>query len=217
MKALDGFLERPIRESGFENAKRDGGLDFITGRKLSREIDNALRNYFDQKQKMSVATNYFAIACPIMPSFLLGAFMLLDKLDNMYDKHTGLADEYMRAKTGLSNHLYIQAMRERVEMEKKKQGLSCSRPVDGFIAPAEKKKDKKKEAELMLNGRPSERVNGPQLLSKTQTDVVHKIVHKKMALEGHLEEMNKEQDFQGACRVSAQLKILDKKLKQLGC
>lgn len=207
MKALDAFLEKPVRDSGF---------DYRTGRQLSREGEDLLRKHFDEKSKMSVASNYFALASPIMPVFLLGAFMLLDKLDNPLDRPDLRAHEFTRQREGLSQHLYVIAMREKMEAERKKNGLECSRPMEGFGPIGDKRAPKKKQAELMLDGKPSERLNGPILLSKAQTDV-HKIVKKKMALETHLEVVSKEQDFQAASKVSAQLEILNKQLKKLGC
>lgn len=207
-KAFDGFLEKPVNDKGF---------DFLSSRAMSREIDTVLRKHFDEKQKMSVATNYFALACPIMPTFLLGAFMLLDKLDNMYDKQTIKAHEFVREQRANSQALYIAAMREKMEIEAKKNGLACSRPLEG-LGPIKdsKKTKKKKESELNFNGKPSERLGGPVLLSKAQTDV-HKIVKKKMALEAHLDKVSQEQDFGAVCRVSARIELLEKALKKLGC
>ncbi len=210
MKAFDGFLEKPARDSGSE---------LLASGKLSNEMDVALRKHFDEKSKMSVAMNYFAIACPLMPSFLLGAFMLLDKLDNAYDKSPlNKAREFVRNQRGASQNFYIAAMREKMEMEKKKGGLACSRPLEGLGPTSDsiEKKPKKKEIELLFDGKQSERLNGPVLLSKAQTDV-QKIVKKKMALESHLEKVSKEQDFGAACTVSARIQELDKALKQLGC
>jgi hypothetical protein len=207
-KALDGFLEKPTRDSGF---------DLLASRQLSREIDGVLRKHFEDKQRMSVATNYFAIACPIMPTFLLGAFMLLDKLDGMYDKGTIKAHDFVRQQQQNSQALYIAAMREKMEIENKKQGLACSRPIDGLpqTGTDKGKKPKKKSAEILMGGKPSERLNGPVLLSKEQREV-KKIVKTKMAMEAHLEKLNQEQDFAGVCKVSAQIE-LDKALKKLGC
>jgi hypothetical protein len=208
-KALDGFLEKPAKDSGF---------DFLASRALSREVDGVLRNHFEQKQRMSVSMNYFAIACPIMPTFLLGAFMLLDKLDNMYDKTGIKQNELAREQTAQSQALYIAAMREKAEKEGKKAGLECSRPIEGLppVGKDKLKAPKKKSSEILQTGKPTERMGGPVLLSKSQTDL-SKIVKKKMALEAHLDEMNKEQDFAGVCNVSAQIQLLDKALKQLGC
>jgi len=208
-KALDGFLEKPVKDSGF---------DFLTSRALSREIDTALRSHFEQKQRMSVATNYFALACPIMPTFLLGAFMLLDKLDNMYDPQTIKAHEFVREQQANSQAMYIAAMRQKMEAEKSKGGLACSRPLEGLppVGADKMKAPKKKSAEILPQGKSSERLSGPVLLSKAQTDA-HKIVKKKMALEAHLDKMNKEQDFAGVCKVSSQIELLDKALKKLGC
>ncbi len=210
MKAFDGFLEKPARESG---------LDLLNSRCLSREMDTALRKHFDEKSKMTVAMNYFAMACPLMPTFMLGAFMLLDKLDNAYDKSPlNKAREFVRNQRGASQNFYIAAMHEKMEMEKKKAGLACSRPLEG-LGPANdsiQKKKTKKEIEVLFDGKQSERLNGPVLLSKAQTDV-QKIVKKKMALESHLEKVSKEQDFGAASTVSARIQQLDKALKQLGC
>lgn len=208
-RALDGFLEKPIRDNGF---------DFLASRQLSREIDTVLRKHFEEKQQMSVATNYFALACPIMPTFLLGAFMLLDKLDGMYDKQTIKTHDFVRQQQANSQALYIAAMREKMELENKKNGLASSRPIDGLpqAGTDKAKKPKKKSVEILLGGKPSERLNGPVLLSKEQREA-KKIVKTKMALEAHLEKMNREQDFAGVCKVSAQIDLLDKALKKLGC
>lgn len=211
MKALDGFLEKPARDNGF---------DFLTSRALSRETDTILRKHFDEKSRMSVATNYFAMACPIMPGFLLGVFMFLDKLGGSGEQETVKAHEFVRNQTQMSQALYVAAMREKMEAESKKTGLACSRPIEGLgpMGTSDKaiKKPKKKESELLFDGKPTERLNGPVLLSKAQTDV-HKIVKKKMALESHLEEASKEQDFGAVCRVSARIEALSKALKKLGC
>lgn len=209
-KALDGFLEKPAKDIGF---------DYLASRSLSREIDDVLRNHFEQKQRMSVTMNYFAIACPIMPTFLLGAFVLLDKLDNIYDKDAIKADQFVRERTAQSQALYLAAMKQKMEAEKTKNGLACSRPIDG-LPPVGKDKlntTKKKSVEILTETRPTERMGGPVLLTKAQQQETSKLVKKKMALESHLEQMNQEQDFAGVCRVSSQIALLDKQLKQLGC
>ena len=217
-KAFDGFLEKPIRV-GDQNRAGDKGFDFMTSRALSRDADTALRGHFEQKQRLQVSMNYFALACPIMPSFLLGAFMLLDKLDSMYDKDKVSSHEFVREQTAASQAMYIAAMRERELMDKKQNGgLACSLPLEGVpgVGKDKLKAPKKKSLEILAEGKQTERINGPRLLSKEQTDP-SRIVKKKMALEAHLDKMNQEQDFAGVCRVSSQIELLDKALKKLGC
>lgn len=217
-KAFDGFLEKPIRV-GDQNRAGDKGFDFMTSRALSRDVDNVLRNHFEQKQRMQVSMNYFAIACPIMPGFLLGAFMLLDKLGGMYDKDKVQAHEFVREQTAASQAMYIAALREKEAIERKQNGgLAATLPLEGMPAVGKDKlkTPKKKSNEILAEGKQTERINGPRLLSKEQTDP-SRIVKKKAALEAHLEILNQEQDFAGTCRVASQIELLDKALKKLGC
>src|SRR5947209_4667748 len=146
-----------------------------------------------------------------MPIGLLGAFMILDKLSTM-DEDDQLREAQaheLHAREGQTvQDVYMAALRQKLESEKKASSLSCSRPVDGLLPGNDQRKCKKgKDGAVMLDGKRSERLNGPVLLSKAQQDV-GKIVKQKMALESHLEKISREQDFSTLCRVSAQIDLL---------
>jgi hypothetical protein len=210
MKAFDGFLDKQSRDSGF---------DLLSNRSLSREVDGTLRTQFQEKGRLTVASNYFALACPILPIGLLGAFMMLDQLSRMNENkepHLTAADEVAQQNLEASQQIYLLAMKQKQEREGKgKTPLSCSRPVELMPTKAGDKGKKRKDVELQPEGKRSEQVNGPSLLSKAQTDV-GKVVKQKMALESHLEKISGEQDYAMHCRLSAQLDLLDKALKKMG-
>lgn len=221
MKAFDGFLDK---------GSRDGGFDLLAVRPLSREVDTSMRFQIGERQRVTVASNYFAMACPIMPLGLLGAFMLLEKLGGMYEPDPDRLEalQTQRERGELTNALYIAAMKKKLETDKKLDGLldgsglQCSRPVDAILGLGDKRpgaKPPKKEVSLMLEGKRSEQINGPRLLNRAQRQPeVGKLVKAKMLLQSHLEEMAEEQSDYGAiCRVSARLELLDKALKKLGC
>jgi hypothetical protein len=213
MKAFDAYLDKQSRDGGFDLMSTR--LDNTTNRSLSREMEMTFRTQFAERQKMTVASNYFALACPILPVGLLGIFMLLDRLDRMNEPqpHMTEADEVARNKLEASQQIYLLAMKQKQERETKKTPLSCSRPLDLLGKPGDK--SKRKDIELQPDAKRSERISGPSLLSKAQNDV-GKVVKAKMALEAHLDKMSGEQDYAMHCRVSAQLDLLDKALKRLG-
>jgi hypothetical protein len=209
MKAFDAFLDRQ---------SRDLGMDRLSSRLLSREVDSTLRMQPGEKQRLTGASNYFALACPIMPIGLLGALILLDGLDSLQDEqqpHMTKADEIaQRNQENTTQAVYLMAMKQKQERENKKTPLACSRPLD-FATKPNDKTQKGKNVEVRPAGKRSERISGPNLLSKTHNDV-DKLVKQKMALESHLEKLSQEQDYAMHCRVSAQLDLLDKALKKLG-
>jgi hypothetical protein len=217
MKSYDSFPDRQSRDNGF---------DMQASRSLSRDVDTPFRIgriNSNERQSLSVATNYFALACPIMPIGLLGAFLFLEKMGALYDGPKELeAEQTTRERGELSQALYIAAMKQKIEAERKKNldaadDLLCSRPVEGLMPMGVgKHKRKTKEAALLLSGKSSERVNGPVMLSKPQQDI-GKIVKQKLQLQSHLEKLCQEQDFGAVCRVSSKLDLLTKALKKLGC
>ncbi len=220
MKAWESFLDK---------GGKDNGLDLLSGRSLSREVNISSRVELpgQERQKLTVAGNYFALACPIMPIGLLGIFLLLGKLDSAYgEKPEKLtAEETQRERGELTQALYLAAMKKKLESERKLDadkllGLR-SRPIDSLFPLGEKKPPKKKqENSLMLQGKRSDRISGPSLLNRAngraQSDL-GKLVKAKMQLQSHLEQMSKEQDFGAVCRVSARIELLEKALKKLGC
>lgn len=210
MKAFDANLDR---------SSRDNGFDLLASRSMSREIDSTMRAQFSERQKLTVGANYFAMACPIMPLGLFSVFMMLDKLGAPVDKEQLKRDELVSKHQELTQTqaLYLAAMKQKKEIEQKKGGLACSRPVEGLLPLGDKRAArKKKDSDVLFDGKPTERLNGPVLLSKSQTDV-SKLVKTKMALQSHLEEASKEQDYGLVCRVSSRIELLEKALKKLGC
>ena len=207
MKAFEAYLER---------SAHDGGFDLLASRSLSREVNTAIPSQFAERQRLTVAANYFALACPILPVGLLGVFMLLGKLDcssEEGDPKAVTAQDIARERTEHAQQMYLMAMKQKQEMEKRKTPLACSRPVE-VLGRTDKTK-KRKDAEWQLEGKHSQRINGPNLLSRTQNDA-SKLVKQKMALEEHLEKLSGEQDYHSYCRVSAQIELLDKALRKLG-
>jgi hypothetical protein len=222
VKAFDSILDKGSRDSGF---------DFLTSRSLSRDVDTSLR--FEQfqkqvqdKQRVAVAGNFFAMACPIMPMGLMALFSFLGKFGNEFEDPKAMkleAEEAQRQRGELTQALYLAAMRKKMETDRKldvnRDGLQCSRPVDALLPLGEKRSGKKKkEVSVMFEGKRSEQINGPKLLTspRAQADV-GKLVKAKMQLESHLDRMSQEQDYGAVCRVSARLELLDKALKRLGC
>lgn len=212
MKAFDAYIDKQ---------SRDGGFDLFANRTLSRDVENTIRSQFNERQRMSVASNYFAICCPIMPLGLLGVFFLFDKFQPKTAEEVIAtqvkAHQLARQQDNLAQSLYIAAMKQKRESEEKKAGLQCSRPIDGLM-PFDENKEKRKKPEnaWMQSGKQTDRIAGPQLLSRPQQDVAP-IVKKKLALESHLAEINKEQDYHATCRVSARIELLEKALKKMGC
>jgi hypothetical protein len=229
MKAFDAFLDGRSFDKGLDakfdaNNKKglDKSLDSKTSRLLSRDFNTSINGFrprqLPESQQLTVASNYFALACPIMPVGLLGAFMLLAGLDNMNHRqpHMTKADEVARENQEAAQQIYLLAMKEKKEREAKKpSSLSCSRPVDLIAPKAGDKQRKPKEVSLQPQGKISERVNGPSLLSKQKNDA-SKLVKQKMALESHLDKLSQEQDYAMHSRLSSQLDLLDKALKKLG-
>lgn len=214
MKAFDSIFDKGNTGGG------DSGFDLLTSRSLSREVDGSLRLQPTERDKSTVATNYFALACPIMPIGLLGVFMFLGKLGSMYEDDPSKlsAEETQRQRGDLTQALYVAAMRKKMETDKKlgDGSLQCSRPVDALMPLGDRTSiKKKKENALMLEGKQSERMGGPRLLTRAQSDV-GKLVKAKMQLETHLDRISEEQDYSAVCRVSARLELLDKALKKLG-
>jgi hypothetical protein len=208
MKAFDAFLDRGARDSGF---------DLTTSRSLSREVTNAYRLQVADHQRMSVATNYFALACPIMPIGVLGLFMLLGKLDEMWSQHMflkpGKGELYDRL-AEQSREAYLLRAKQQLEANPQpKIEFQCSRSTEN-IKGSDKPK-KRKETDFKHDEKPAQRFDRPNLLSKSQNDA-SKLIKQKMALEEHLEKISGEQNYHLYCRVSAQLELLDKALKKLG-
>jgi hypothetical protein len=217
-KAFDSFLDK---------SSRDSGIDLLTGHSLSREVDITLRleqsQRIHERQRVTVATNYFAMACPIMPIGVFAIFALLGKFGSTFDQDPESmklrTEDAQRQRGELTQALYLAAMKKRMEAERKLDtGMQCSRPVDALLPLGEKPIKKGKEVSLMLEGKRSERINGPKLLSTPRAQAeVGKLVKAKMQLESHLDRLSQEQDFGAVCRVSARLELLEKALKRLGC
>ena len=219
-KAVESFLDKGSQDSGF---------DFLTGRSLSRDHEVLRMEHLQRvhdRERVSVASNYFALACPIMPIGVLALFSFLGKFGAVFDKDPDAekleSEQAQRQRGELTQALYLAAMRKRMEAQGRLDtGLQCSKPVDSFLTtlgPAERAaRKKRKEISLMLDGKPSEQINGPKLLSSRAQNEVSKLVKTKMQLESHLERMSQEQDFGAVCRVSARIELLEKALKRLGC
>jgi hypothetical protein len=212
MKALDGYLDRRVR---------DGGFDYQTSMALSKDLNVTDYQQFKVQQagreRMTVAQNYFALACPIMPIGFLGAFMFLEKLGGLYQPEPEQEKIVAQRQEELTRALYVTAMREKLEADKKKKGYMNSMPDEIIMRAGEKKQPKKnKDTAMMLSGRTSDRISGPPVLSKEQRDV-GKVVKKKMAMQSMLEQHSKNQDYSAVCRVSSKIELLDKALKRMGC
>lgn len=165
---------------------------------------------------MSVATNYFALACPIMPLGVLGLFMLLGKLDGMWTR-----DHMLMGKEASLDRLseqareaYLLKAKQEADAKKDKTPLSCSRPIE-ITKPQGDKGKRRMQAEIKPDAQPMQRFDRPNLLSKRENDA-SKLIKQKMALQDHLEKLNGEQSYHLYCRVSAQIELLDKALKKLG-
>jgi hypothetical protein len=216
MQALDWNIERRIRDS----------LDLSHNYFFSRELTMGDLRYFRQKdsQGVSVASNYFAMACPIMPLAFLGAFFMLGKMDDSYQgPYERQLAEYHRAEQ--TQALYMASLKQKLESE----GRSCSgqilegklRALEGKLAgardlPEKAPEKKRKENALMMEGKGSQRLSGPMLLSKSQTEV-GKLIRAKSALEGQADKLNHSQDYHSVARVSSRIEMIDKALKRLGC
>jgi hypothetical protein len=209
MKAFDSRLDSSLRDKGF---------DAQVSRNLSRDVDQTLRTQFGERQKLTVASNYFALACPIMPVGLLGAFMILDKLGGLSDEPGKTrAHELVKERGEAAQELYLAAIKQKQDAVEKSK-LSISRQVETLTPITDKRngsKPKRKDVALMLDGKRSERITGPVLLKREQQDI-GKLVKEKMALQAHLEKLSELQDYHSVCRVSAQLDLLEKALKKLG-
>ncbi len=216
MKALDGFLDR--RAS-------DGGFEMLTSRALSRESNYQLdlRYRFSDRGKpgMTVASNYFALACPIMPIGLLGAFLFLDKLDSLYESSRLTHEDVdSRRRADLTQAMYVAAMREKLEIEKKKKGLAEAAPLQADAPKAGvegKMVRKRKEPQTISTGKASDGFNGALFFGRGNQKEVGKAVRQKMLLEEHLDKMNQQQDYGAVCRLSSRIELLDKALKRMGC
>lgn len=216
MKALDGFLDRRAN---------DGGFDLLTSRVLSREsnfeLDLRYRITDSRKPGVAVASNYFALACPILPIGLLAAFMFLDKLDSLYEGNRFAHEDLeSRRRADLTRAMYVSAMREKLEIEKKKKGLGDPPPLQSEPpkAGAEvKAARKRKEQQTMVSSKSDEGFKGQMFFGRGNQGEVGRAVKQKMRLEEHLEKVNKEQDYSAVCRLSSRIELLDKALKRMGC
>ena len=171
----------------------------------------------DGRERLSVAQNYFALACPIAPLGILGAFFFLSKLGGSYDRPELEKEILTRQRQDLANALYVTAMRERVEKEKKKGGLIASMPEEIVFKSGKENKAKKNHAPaFMPEGKSNMRVASPSVLSREQQDV-GKVIQKKMQMQSDLTQLVKSQDYSGVCRVSSKIELLDKALKKMGC
>jgi hypothetical protein len=211
MKALDKNLEQVLREG------RDA-RGYYSSRELTVQDLRSFR--LQQSQRVSAMANYFAMANPIMPLAFLGAFFMLGKMDDSYQgPYERQLAEYQRAQQ--TQALYLCALKQKQEAERKPFSVCSSRAIDGIIGPGREmpmpvERKAKKENSLLFEGKRSEQIAGPRLLARPQSEA-SKLVKAKSVLESESDKLGKQQDYHSVCRVSSRIDMIDKALKRMGC
>jgi hypothetical protein len=210
MKALDAHIESRCG---------DGALDRRAGMRMNREVKGSAvyrLGVEPRYERLAVASNYFAMACPIMPIGFLGLFALLGKLDGLYQRSLlPSEDKQSRHNRELVQSFYAAAMREK-ELRGRKKDISplCPANLPPALAPEERKTGKKKRGENLVV--PAVPRFSEAALPLRRTRDLEKLVRERATLTQRLERFKRRQDLHSVSRLSARIELLEKALLRAG-
>ncbi len=192
-----------------------GATSTITREEQEKTYDLRVRN-----ERTAMAGNYFALASPIMPLGILGAFFLLGKFVGQYDQDQDRAQQELFARQReMAQSLYLTASRK-AELDKiRTRGIDLGDKIQiipGASRPLKLKRKRKPLLSLMrrpIGGAPGDKL----LLSRRGQAQISELVKQKTMLQSAMDQVGRKNGYHAHSQLSARLDLLDKALKRAGC
>lgn len=175
-----------------------------------------------ERQSLTTMSGCFALACPILPLGLLGAFFLLGKLDG-FDKGPGGLE---KGKTGLRAQMARMAAAEalarkrKLDAEKKGEGASTdifptSTSLTALISMAERRPSSWQSEKTLIPRQARMAPENGFFVTKDKMTKAKEIKKQKMLLESLMENEKSKQNFSAVSEISARLESLEKLVRGL--